>query len=301
MTKTKHMARCEATGIQRVWCQGACCQDITLTVDELAVMRAQVANRRWAQPKTLRHIVFPAVWRVPVPELTVCDPDHRGKSRAILCVPCQQMLEDLTADVPEALRQLATHRRKGGKFPPRGWRKDDESNPDEAPIPFNPNAALAVQRITNALAEDNLQERLVRLSDALRYTHRIIDRPADRVITMCPDCRTEFVVADTHQLIQCTACAYSSPWDRHLLRLLDVLGGSLYTGREACELLSRAGEPLTKSRLDYLVRRHGLPREERSKPSWSKGTIVTEAVWVYRLADIRDLQAQLTEAKASSQ
>lgn len=107
MTKTKHMARCEATGIQRVWCQGACCQDITLTVDELAVMRAQVANRRWAQPKTLRHIVFPAVWRVPVPELTVCDPDHRGKTYAP-CVECRPPSdpEVRRAAIEQAKRQI---------------------------------------------------------------------------------------------------------------------------------------------------------------------------------------------------
>ncbi len=48
-----------------------------------------------------------------------------------------------------------------------------------------------------------------------------------------------------------------------------------------------------RNRINYLIRRHGLPREQIVKPAWEGDRLVTEPQWVYRLRDVRDLIARL--------
>lgn len=49
-----------------------------------------------------------------------------------------------------------------------------------------------------------------------------------------------------------------------------------------------------------MIRRHGLPREEIKRAKWKEGRIVTEPQWVYRLRDVRDMQAALARKEDSS-
>lgn len=68
------------------------------------------------------------------------------------------------------------------------------------------------------------------------------------------------------------------------------------------QLILVSSEPGTppdrvRNRINYLIRRHGLPREETQSPKWRGGKIVTEPQWVYRLGDVQDLQTQPTREK----
>ena len=234
-------------------------------------------------------------WRVPTPEPTHCD--HQKHD---LCKTCDRLLDSLLADLPNLVEELGFAMRKDTRFTPHGHRKGDIQKPDEAPLPWNPSAARALTALHTFIADvraDPGRSRrriLADLSDLATWAHRIIERPKDREYTMCPKCRTEIVVED-HTLVICPSdnCRYMSTWDNHQSDLLDANGDALLTMSDLVLILTRAGEPIDRNRINYLIRRHGLPREEIENPHWREGRLVTEPQWAYRLNDVRELQARL--------
>lgn len=234
-------------------------------------------------------------WRVPAPEATTCE--HR---RDDLCADCDRLLDGLLADLPHLVEELGFAMRKDVAFAPHGHRRGDIERPDEAAIPWNPAAARVLGEIHQLMADARGMSRrrmLARLSDLARHAHWIIDRPKDRVFTMCPICRAEIALDETGGTVACPTegCTYSASWEQHQADLLDVNGDALLTAEEIRFVLSRNGEPITRQRISYLVERHGLPRQEIVLPSWQQKRLVTRPQFVYQLRDVRDMQAELAD------
>jgi hypothetical protein len=236
------------------------------------------------------------VWRVEIPVPTSCE--HR---RDDLCPECDVLLDGLLYDLPELIEQLTIALRKGHRFAPHGFRRGDVERPDEAPIPWSPAAATALDRLRRIVTDRPEDRRVLlrRLSAAAARAHRVIDRPRDRDVTACPVCRSEIPLpartAEAEVPIVCpaTECSYSASWDQHQADLLDASGDVMLTAEEVRFVLARNGEPISRQRISYLVQRHGLPRERIVVPSWRGKRLVTDAQWAYRLRDVRDLQARL--------
>ncbi len=232
-------------------------------------------------------------WRVPQPEPTICE--HR---RGDLCADCDRLLDGLLADLPHLVEELGFAMRKDCRFAPHGHRRGDVETPDEAPIPWNPAAARVLGELHQFMV-DTRNDRgmcrrrlLARLSGLAQHAHRVIDRPKDREYTMCPQCRAEILVED-RTLVTCPDCHRSATWQQHQQDLLDASGDVMLTTNQLVGVLCSGGELITRRRVYYLVEHHGLPREEIKIPSWRKGRIITDDQWVYRLRDVRDLQARL--------
>ena len=284
---TRDLGRCDWSDLPIAEC--AHCQGLTSPVVPIGVVERSLGRR------AAEYRVRPREWSVADPEVTCCT--HRQDD---LCGDCAKLLDALIIDVPELVAQLTTSMRKGGRFGQHGWRRGDVERPDESPIPWSPPAAKCLsdlrQFVANAPADRHLQ--LEQLSRLARRAHRIINRPAERETTICPTCRAEIAVPDDDpedRVIVCPTegCSYAATWPHHLRDLLDANGDALLTAQELRFVLSHNGEPITRQRIAYLVERHGLPREQRNVPSWVGANIVTEARWVYRLKDVRDLQARL--------
>lgn len=254
-------------------------------------------------------------WRVPAPEPTACA--HR---RDGLCGDCDHLLNDLLYDLPELVHQLGVAMRKDTRFRPHGHRLGDVEHPDEATIPWNPGPAGVLTELQQLMAgrvwtrntdgdgwaltpldvrnPANRRALLEHMSRLATRAHHVIDRPRDREYSMCPRCRTEIVVED-HTLVVCPnpECTYLATWGNHQTDLLDANGDAMLTAEEIRFILDQSGEPITRQRIHYLVARHGLPREEIVRPSWAADRrLVTKPQYVYRLRDVRDLQAKLARA-----
>jgi len=222
-----------------------------------------------------------------------------------LCPDCDQLLDGLLADVPELVAQLVTALRKGHRFAPHGFRRGDVQHPDESALPWSPAAAGALGDLNTLMAcpPSDRRQLLRVLSRLAQRAHRVIDRPRDRSVTMCPVCRVELLVPDDDpqkRSIICPTegCSYAATWQQHQIDLLDAFGDAMLTAEEVRFVLARGGEPITRQRISYLVQRHGLPRETVENPRWQQGRLVTEPQFVYRLRDVRDLQARLTQPAA---
>lgn len=256
-------------------------------------------------------------WKVPEPTRTVCT--HRADD---LCGDCDTLLRGLLADLPELVEQLTITLRKGHRFAPRGFRHGDKETPDEAPIPWNPPAVRCLADLHRFMLDAPLADRhwiLTELSALARRAHRIIDRPTDREITICPECRTEIIVTDRARTVTCGAtiveddpdtpepaegeqrpqrervCRYAAGWEQHRKDLLTVNADAMLTMNQLVLVFSEPGTPpeRVRNRINYLIRRHGLPREQIEFPEWNDGQLRSVTKWVYRIRDIEDLQAQL--------
>lgn len=275
------------------------CDWSLLHVDECAHCHGQPATvvsigqiERYLARPAPQYRLRDSKWRVCNPERTVCE--HQKHD---LCPDCDRILEGLLYDLPELVHQLGVAMRKGTQFRPRGHRKGDVEKPDEAPIPWNP-AAAAVKADLQRLMSDTWPDRrvlLTHLSGVAARAHQVIDRPRDREYSMCPTCRAQIDVED-HTLIVCPAsdCRYVASWQQHRTDLLDAMGDAMLTMGDLVVVLTRSGEQVDRNRINYLIKRHGLPREQISKPAWQEDRlVVTEPQWVYRLRDVRDLIARL--------
>lgn len=251
-------------------------------------------------------------WRVPQPEATVCE--HR---RDDLCPTCDQLLDGLLTDLPHLVEELGFTARKDIRFPDRGWKRGDTETPDEAPLAWHPAAANLLADLhalmaghAQALRNDQLQWEAVNIRDRralLQHlsrlaarAHRIIDRPRDRVFTMCPKCRTDIELRQRGDNVLCPnpECDYTAAWAQHQTDLLDASGDVLLTMGELCAVLTSAGEPMSRARVEKMITRHGLPREPIGTPHWREGrVVVTEPRWAYRLRDVREIQAQIDARK----
>ena len=238
----------------------------------------------------------PSRWQVPDPQATTCD--HRDDD---LCGDCARLLEGLLSDLPGLVAEVGAAVRKDTRFAPRGHRRGvDVDRPDESPIPWNPAAAAALAGLHQVMVDGPTLGRhglLAGLSRAAGRAHRVIDRPPDRLFTACPRCRADIEVPDRARGVQCPAagCGYAASWEGHQQDLLDAHGDVWLTAGQLVGVLCRNGEPITRQRISYLADRHGLPRERLVRPSWKAGggIVATSPVFVYRLRDVRDLQAEL--------
>lgn len=297
LTAVNRGQRCDTTGLYPDEC--GCAEHFT---DRPTVISLAALERLAGHPlPAYRMRARDPHWKVPDPQRTVCD--HRDDD---LCGPCSTLLDQLLADLPDLVEQVGIAMRKAVRFPPHGHRRGDTETPDESPIPWNQAAALALGDLQRLIATGRHTSRhalLADLSRAARRAHRVIDRPRDRTFTMCPVCRTELVVPEAdpdNRQIVCTTngCSYSASWDQHQSDLLDANGDAMLTMNDLVLVLTRAGEPMTRDRINNMIRRHGLPREQISDPKWEDGkVVVTEPKWVYRLRDVRELAARIDTRK----
>ena len=297
------LPRCETTELERVWCSCSTCdRGFSMTTEERELMAHRfnpvttVASLEQTAGRPLpQYRVRDRQWRVPTPEPTDCEHQEHD-----LCPTCDQLLDGLLYDLPELLHQLEVAMRKATSFKPHGHRKGDIEKPDEAPIPWNP-AAAACRSDLQALTRTRWTNRrtlLTELSRLASRAHQVIDRPKDRDTTMCPHCRTSIDITD-RTLITCPDCRYHATWEQHQIDLLDANGGMMLTADEIRFVLSRTGEPISRQRIWYLFKRHGLNREKITVPTWRDRKLVTEAQYVYRLRDVRSLQAELAQGRTA--
>ena len=261
-------------------------------------------------------------WKVQEPKTVRCT--HR---RDDLCGDCETLLTAYLADLPMVIEQLEVALRKAHRFAPHGFRRGDTETPDEAPVPWNPSAVRCLADVHRFMLDAPLKDRhwiLESLSKLTRRAHGIIDRPVDREITMCPKCREEIIVTNRNLAVTCGAkvveddpeapepeegqqrqqrariCDYAASWEQHRKDLLQVNADAMLTLKDLVIVFADAGVRIDRNRINYLIRRHGLPREEIQSPKWRAGKIVSEPQWVYRLGDVQDLQAQLAREKSAS-
>ena len=233
-------------------------------------------------------------WKVVAPQPTICE--HR---RDGLCVHCEILLNQLLTDLPDLVDQLGIAMRKDVRFAPHGFRRGDKETPDEAPIPWSPAAARTLNELRRIMNDDTLRDHahrhqlLTRLSTAASKAHRIIERPKDTAfVGPCPQCGIDLWVERDHT-VTCQACNYHATWLAHQQATIDARGDQLMTMDDVVKTLNGVGEPITRKRVEYLEKRYGLPREKHTVPHWQGQTITTSEVWMYRLKDVRELQAKL--------
>lgn len=233
-------------------------------------------------------------WKITNPEPTSCD--HRNDG---LCGDCETLLEGLLHDLPALVEQLGVAARKDVRFAPHGHRKGDQQHPDESPIPWSPAATRALDELLTIVRDPQLRDParrrqvLTQLSRLAAKAHRILERPEDiDYVGPCPQCTADLWVV-RGELVTCKACDYKASWIEHHQNALEARGDQMMTIHELTTTLKAAGEPITRKRIEYLQDHHGLPREKRVVPHWQGQTVVTSEVWLYRLADVRELEARL--------
>ncbi len=287
------------------------------------VISAAALERLAGHPLPSVRMIRRQEWNVPEPVRTVCT--HRKDD---LCGPCSKLLQGLLDDLPELVEQLTITLRKGHRFAPKGVMQGDTTRVDEAPIPWNPPAVRCLADIHRFQLAAPLNGRhwiLTELSALARRAHRIIDRPADREVTMCPKCRAEIVVKDRSLAVTCRAlivdddpdspepgdgeqrrqrervCTYAASWEQHRRDLLQVNQDAMLTMNQLILVFSEPGMPTEKirSHVRYLEKRHGLPREQVQMPYWRDGAVHTRDQWVYRLGDVQTLMATVRRERAS--
>ena len=259
-----------------------------------------ITGRRLDAYRVLRRTEGP--WKLDrIPDDIGC-PDRHGKPPGMqLCHACHNLLDGLLADTPELIAELATARRRSVKFVPGG-------SDDTAGIPWSEAASRCHRELTTLWANlANLDQptQLTQLGHLHRQGRRIIDRPRDLInLGNCPICGHEIrqerptvtelehataVVTCGHPQASGPACPYRADWHDHQRQLLDQRADMLLTVGELVGVLTEAGEPASRHRINYLVRKHGLPRERITRPHLRGQVIVTEQVWVHRLGDVRDM------------
>lgn len=239
-------------------------------------------------------------WKVQRPERTECVHGVGGQ----LCRVCDRLLDRLVADLPGLLLVLREAWLKDVTFVQRGWRAGD-GRPDEASLPWSPAAGdlfdelAAVARRRDWMVPADRAALLEELSGLAERAHRIVDRPPDRQWTVCPSCGATVDAVRGRQVV-CRAvagqqpCSYRAGWQEHQRNLLDGYADQLLTCSQLVGALTVAGEPISRQRISYLVKRHGLERLQVQRPAWREGRIVTEPTFVYRLGDVRSLQEWLS-------
>lgn len=285
---------CRITQLPAEWCgcpqhhhQPAQTRLSDHAIARLGGQRHQPATRRPAHAHN---------WTITDPEPTRCDHTRNGT----LCGPCSKLLDGYLADLPELTRDLGSAWRQDVRFAPGGAPSHD---PDEAPLGWNPAAGDLLDEL-RVMFDDPAARRpgnrpalLERLSSLTHRARRIIDRPKIRALTACPTCRA-VLSAERGRRVVCPTdgCHYHAEWDAHQRNLLDAHADRLLTVRDLVAVLCRAGEPIDRNRINYLIRRHGLPREKITLADWENGTLKTREVWAYRLGDVRALQDDLNPA-----
>lgn len=290
---TSNEARCKYTDLPISGC--GCDQHHR---PEQTVVSIAALERLAGHPLPQYRAIRRPEWKVTEPKETRCD--HREDD---LCNECDALLDSLLADLPHIVEELGFAMRKDVRFKPHGHRKGDAEHPDEAPLPWSPPAAALLGELNEFMADPPglRTEQLAELSWIAQRAHRIIERPKDRQITMCPTCRSDIEIPDDDpqtRIILCAVqgCGYCASWPQHKIDILHANTDALLTMTELATILTEDTDPAayerTRNRIRYLERRKGLARERIQRPDWgANGEIVTEAKWVYRLGDVLDLLA----------
>ena len=245
-----------------------------------------------------------------VPADIGCPDTHGRPPGAQLCHACANLLDGLLTDTPGLVTDLATARRRGVRFV--------GGNNDASGIPWSEAASRCHRDLVafgDELPQLDQHTALVRLGHLHRTGRRIIDRPRDLInLGTCPICNHDIrqerptlteleqataQVTCNHAPLNGPACPYRADWHDHQRKLLNQRADMLLTVHELVGVLTEAGEPVSRDRIKYLIRKHGLPRERITRPHLRGKTIVTEQVWVHRLGDVRDMIADMTTNAAS--
>ncbi|MFT3877152.1 MAG: hypothetical protein QM708_12125 [Propioniciclava sp.] len=305
---------CDRTGLARLWC---CCPDhesFTMTPAERHMVSGgvhHVADLERAAGRPLPEVRYtrrtPVLWQEPRPRSTVCDESHSRPPGAALCHECSDLLDRLRADAPALLLALHEAVIKDVAFAQLGapaTHADPETGAliEESPVPFNAGASDALREVKAALQVRPVSAQLAALSAAARRAHQVVDRPRDDIrLGKCPMCGAAISmprpghhdIAAGHVMVTCPACTYRASWADHQRVILDQAGDTPLTIGEIVGVLTQGGEPVARKRIEYLVARHGLPRERMTRLYRRGHELVFGEVWVYRLRDVRELQAKL--------
>lgn len=234
-------------------------------------------------------------WRVPDPEQVACTHQRHG-----LCKPCDDYLDGLLADLPHLVEELGYAMRRDVAFTPHGFRPGDEETPDEAPLSWNVAAADMLRELARITGgRPRRPQLLAGLSKAVKDAHRIIDRPKDRVYCgPCPSCG-QSLEGVRGQPVTCAAenCQYAATWDQHNATALEARQDQLLPMHDLLKVLQAGGRPLARKQVEWLQKRYGLPREQRSVPYWAGHELRVAEVWCYRVRDVLELQDRLDSSR----
>jgi hypothetical protein len=135
-------------------------------------------------------------------------------------------------------------------------------------------------------------DQLARLSQLMSEAHQAIDIPRHTPVTYCLTCGAEIIEADW---VVCP-CGYSTPLSLHRANVLSANRDRLLTMADLIGVLQQAGLPIDRNRINYLIRKHGLPREKVTETVWRNSRLVERETWGYKVGDVMDLQHQLDDA-----
>ena len=216
-------------------------------------------------------------------------------------------------DMPELMAELEVALTKQTNFVEQGT--PQQADPDEASLPWSEGAARAIRRLRKALDGDPRSRAAELLADwtttmrrpdlgnlvagvtaAATAAHALIAPPT--VLTYygpCPTCTRdlyqEHVWADG--VVSCKACGYAAPKGEHLRRSLDAMADRQMTLGGIVRTFNDAGLQVTRQRLENLIYRRGLPRQQVTRPPrWvgegeSRRLVPAEKVWMYRIGDVK--------------
>lgn len=313
---TNRLPICEWSGLPRIWCPDTCPDHNTsfpMTDTEKALLEnrfsavlkvdtlEQTAERRLpeyrAKPRTVTRrgdakIVIGHAWNLDQPKPARCDTSHTRPPGQQLCHDCANQLEAALGDVPAIVNDLNLALRKAVRFVPHAFTSD----PDEAPLPFNPSASSALSQLATALGGEPVRasrwwltnwrtsthqtELLKHLTKAIAHAHKVIERPRDHVhLGRCPHCETE-LVAERGMPVTCPQGDYTADWDTHLNHILNESEDRLLTVSELVTALD-----LPRDKIKNLTRR--MLGRQLDRPHLDGHQIVTKQVTVYRYGEVK--------------
>ena len=309
---TNRLPICEWSGLPRIWCPDTCPDHNTsfpMTDTEKALLEnrfsavlkvdilEQTAGRRLpeyrAKPRTVTRrgdakIVIGHAWNLDQPKPARCPPGQQ------LCHDCANQLEAALGDVPAIVNDLNLALRKAVRFVPHAFTSD----PDEAPLPFNPSASSALSQratalggepvlasrwwLTNWRTSTHQTELLEHLTKAMAHAHKVIERPRDHVhLGRCPHCETE-LVAERGMPVTCPQGDYTADWDTHMATILANSQDQMFT---ISELVAATG--LTRNQIKTITNYPArITHHKLTRPHLDGHTIRTRQVTVFRLGDI---------------
>jgi hypothetical protein len=124
--------------------------------------------------------------------------------------------------------------------------------------------------------------------------HKVIDVPPEIwFYGACPTCEhdiwQERIRPDDDTPVTCHQrdCTYTAALDEHHRRHIEAGNDRWLTMDELVATVTKAGEVVTRKRIQRWRDHEGLPMETRSLAYWVDGELVTSEVEVFRLGDVR--------------
>lgn len=276
--------------------------------------------------------------------IITCTANGHHLDDEFICHDCSMELERHLWDLPAIVRDLAAAVGKESRFQQRGMRRRPDDHDDgsdrqpEAPLPFDLNAARAIDRIAKIMPWPSLHSRAAaaqhpveaitrcsfwlrdhmadvlrkpdvaefaeKLSRAVVRARQIIDRPRDVVYYgTCPECSTELLLERVAPsgTVRCPSptCPWQEPFEA-FQQAAAVAGADRWlTEDELIGAVTAAGEVVTRRQLKQWIDHDGLARDVRVTPTLVNDEIQTTEEPTYRLGDVLERAAQ-AEAEAHS-